>query len=244
MGRPEKGPPHSYPQLWVLRFFLIFKNAQSNSVSKLVVARNVSPHGRIKRASGFLRNVKFDDERHKVFPFCVSFDGSEFNPINTSSVSEPDTWSTDAKLKLKVGVVSATVKQHTEGRLQDSQSMLDRCVAQAPWMCIQFHWRHGCPAFVLACLAIKRMVFRKSLAAGRSRTQTTDHKCRGLKCSHRERRIEIVGHHMTCVTLVVTTWSCMLLQSSELNDKCRPRGASGALHQRAGNVRRCHGVPW
>ena len=36
--------------------------------------------------------------------------------------------STDAKLKLKVGVVSVTVKQHTEGRLQDRQSMLDRCV--------------------------------------------------------------------------------------------------------------------
>ena len=33
---------------------------------------------------------------------------------------EPDNWSIDAKLKMK-----ATVEQHTDGRLQDSQSMLD-----------------------------------------------------------------------------------------------------------------------
>ena len=41
------------------------------------------------------------------------------------SADEPDNWSIDAKLKLKVGVVSVTVKQHTEDRLQDSQSLLD-----------------------------------------------------------------------------------------------------------------------
>ena len=58
--------------------------------------------------------------------FCVSFDGSEFSTINTSSISVSSVahsftlmnvkvdWSTDAKLKLKVGVVSVTVKQHTE----------------------------------------------------------------------------------------------------------------------------------
>ena len=69
--------------------------------------------------------------------FFVSFDGIE--PINTSSVAvipmdpslsfesddELDNRSIDAKLKLKVGVVSVTVKQHTEDRLQDSRSMLD-----------------------------------------------------------------------------------------------------------------------
>ena len=38
---------------------------------------------------------------------------------------EPDNSSTKAKLKLKVDVVSVTVEQHTEGRLQDSQSLLD-----------------------------------------------------------------------------------------------------------------------
>ena len=36
-----------------------------------------------------------------------------------------DNWSTGSKSKLKVGVVSVTVRRHTEGRLQDSQSMLD-----------------------------------------------------------------------------------------------------------------------
>ena len=58
---------------------------------------------------------------------CVSFDGSEFNPINISSDNEipffdpsfslmndtPNNWSGDAKLKLKFGVVSVTVEQHT-----------------------------------------------------------------------------------------------------------------------------------
>ena len=71
--------------------------------------------------------------------FRVSFDGSEFDPIKLQaslifpvdpslsfeSDDEPDNWSTDAKSKLKVGVVSVTVNQHTEGRLQHSQSMLD-----------------------------------------------------------------------------------------------------------------------
>ena len=39
-------------------------------------------------------------------------------------------WSTDAMLKLKDGVVMA--EQHQEGRVQDSQSMLDRQCAKAP----------------------------------------------------------------------------------------------------------------
>ena len=69
--------------------------------------------------------------------FKVSFDGIQ--PSNTSasllfpvdpslsfeSADEPDNWSTDVKFKLKIGVVSVTVEQHTEDRLQDSQSMLD-----------------------------------------------------------------------------------------------------------------------
>ena len=83
-----------------LLLFPIPKNVQSNSVLKLVGARNVLPHGRVKRAFAFLQIVKidaFDDERFKLFvcaglfgetiPFCVSVDGSEFNPINTSSIS-------------------------------------------------------------------------------------------------------------------------------------------------------------
>ena len=38
---------------------------------------------------------------------------------------KPDCWGTDAKLKVKVGVVSVTMEQHTEGRLKDSQPMVD-----------------------------------------------------------------------------------------------------------------------
>ena len=72
-------------------------------------------------------------------PFGVGLDGSEFNPIDDSSGSdiftalsfsltsahESGIWCTNVKLKMKVGVVSLTVDQHTEGRLQVSQSMLD-----------------------------------------------------------------------------------------------------------------------
>ena len=69
--------------------------------------------------------------------FYVSIDGIEPSTLQGSliftvdpllsfeSADEPDNWSTDAKLKLKVGVVSVTAKQHQEDRLQDSQSMLD-----------------------------------------------------------------------------------------------------------------------
>ena len=37
---------------------------------------------------------------------------------------EPDDWDPDAKLKLKVGDVTITVKQHTEGRQADSNSWI------------------------------------------------------------------------------------------------------------------------
>ena len=64
-------------------------------------------------------------------PSGVSFDGSEFKSIDASSDSdifsappvsltsddEPGDWGTDAKLKMKGGVVSVTVEQHTECRL-------------------------------------------------------------------------------------------------------------------------------
>ena len=72
----------------------------------------------------------------KLF-FYVSFDGIEPSTLQASllfpvdpshsseSAEELDNWNIDAKLKLKVGVVSVTVKQHSEDRLQDSQSMLD-----------------------------------------------------------------------------------------------------------------------
>ena len=62
------------------------------------------------------------------------FGASEFKPIAVSSssdmfaapsfslnamisVDEPGVWGPDAKLRMKVGVLSVTVKQHTEDRL-------------------------------------------------------------------------------------------------------------------------------
>merc|ERR1712136_152532 len=44
------------------------------------------------------------------------------------SDDEPGVWGPDAKLMLKVGALLVTVKQHTEGRLVDSRSMLDLSV--------------------------------------------------------------------------------------------------------------------
>ena len=82
----------------------------------------------IKRAFGLLQIVKMTrsmmhDSRclvRKQFP-CFSFDGSEFNntssitviPVAHSSTLLHDTfsWSTDAKSKLKFGVVFVTVEQ-------------------------------------------------------------------------------------------------------------------------------------
>ena len=71
--------------------------------------------------------------------------GSDFIPIDTSSGSEvfvgrsfsttgmindeePRVRGPDAKLQRKVGSVSVTVKQHTEGRLADSRSMMNLSV--------------------------------------------------------------------------------------------------------------------
>ena len=69
----------------------------------------------------------------------MSFDGSEFKPTDDSSGSdiftalsfslisadESGIWCATAKLKMIVGLVSVTVDQHTESRLQVSQSMLN-----------------------------------------------------------------------------------------------------------------------
>ena len=73
------------------------------------------------------------------------FNGSDFIPIDTSSGSEvfvgrsfslsgmisdeePGVWDPDAKMQMKVGSVSVTLKQHTKGRLVDSRSMMDLSV--------------------------------------------------------------------------------------------------------------------
>ena len=104
----------------------ISNSVQFNSVPKLVVARNVSLHW--NPACSERDNDAFGDER---------FDGIEPSTLQASllfpvdpslsleSADEPDNWSADAKLKLKVGVMSVTVKQHTEDWLQGSQSIID-----------------------------------------------------------------------------------------------------------------------
>ena len=127
-------------------------NVQPNSVPKFVVRRNFFPCGSVKCASASVQKVQMTRSMmngHEIWVragpldgaslFCVSFDGSEFSSIDASSGfailvalsfslisdDEPGVWSTDAKLKMKVGIVSVTAKQHTESRLQDSQSSLD-----------------------------------------------------------------------------------------------------------------------
>ena len=49
--------------------------------------------------------------------------------FSLASADELGAWCTTAKLKMKVGVVSVTVEQHTEGRLQVSQSMFNLEIA-------------------------------------------------------------------------------------------------------------------
>ena len=81
-------------------FFPIPTTVRSTTVPKLSVARNVRLAWG-KRAIGVLQNVtttRAMTDGHEMFvragpfnetiPFCLSFDGSEFNPINTSSVSD------------------------------------------------------------------------------------------------------------------------------------------------------------
>ena len=43
--------------------------------------------------------------------------------FSLTSAGQPSIWCTTAKSKMKVGVASVTVEQHTEGRLQVSQSI-------------------------------------------------------------------------------------------------------------------------
>ena len=74
-----------------------------------------------------LQNVKSQAFFNGTIPFCDSFNGGEFNPINTSSVSvipvahsftllhDTFDWNTDVKLKLKVGVVFVTMEQQVLG---------------------------------------------------------------------------------------------------------------------------------
>lgn len=139
-------------------FVQIPKDVAPTNSPKLIVTGNVLPYVGGKCAPAFLQNVKIAGsqmENHEVLvragpldgatPFGVSVDGGAFKPIDASGSSEffvgqafsltgmisddePGVWGPDAKLKMKVGDVSITVKQHTEGRLADSRSMLDLSV--------------------------------------------------------------------------------------------------------------------
>ena len=53
------------------------------------------------------------------------FVGCSFSLSGLVSDEEPRVWGLDAKMPMKVGSVSVTVKQYTEGRLADSRSMMN-----------------------------------------------------------------------------------------------------------------------
>ena len=50
----------------------------------------------------------------------VSNEEQSNDPQSSQQHDEPDDWDPDVKLKLKVGDVTVTVKQHTEGRQADN----------------------------------------------------------------------------------------------------------------------------
>ena len=103
------------------------KNVRLNSVPKLVVKGNVLLRGRVNCAVGFHQNVKMTRSMvmngDEVLVRAGPLDGT--SPALTAASSVPGDWGIAAMLKMKVGVLSVTVEQHTEGRLQESQSMLD-----------------------------------------------------------------------------------------------------------------------
>ena len=178
-------------------------------------------------------------------PFCVSFDGTEFPSTFLASLmftvdpslpfngaDEPDNWSTDAKLKLKVGVVSVTVKQHQDDRLQDSQSMLDLQMVKCN--VVSAHSRDD----ALECFSVKD-AFRQDCHSVGFGNETS-------MSPRSESQIGLSFFTLTLTTLV----SCCTETSLHpiWNDKRSPAHlngrASGALHHRAGDVRGRHGVPW
>jgi len=78
-------------------------------------------------------------------PFAVSVNGSAFKQIDTSNgtefvarpaftmwgeirADEPEKWGPDAKFMLTLGTLTVEVTQHTEGRWEESKSMLDLSV--------------------------------------------------------------------------------------------------------------------
>ena len=57
-----------------------------------------------------------------VTDVCNAVQSNDTQP--SQQHDEPDDWDPDAKLKLKVGDVTVTVKQHTEGRQADNSSWI------------------------------------------------------------------------------------------------------------------------
>jgi len=135
-------------------FLQVPKNVEPNSVPKLLVTGNVQPYHAEKCAPAYLQTVKVTGsliDHHEVMvragsletsvPFGISLNGSAFIPIGSSGSSsfssqsfslhgkisedEPGVWGPDAKLVIEVGAIMLTVTQHTEGRFDDSRSMLD-----------------------------------------------------------------------------------------------------------------------
>ena len=210
-----------------------------NPVLKLVVTRNVPLTEESRPLVLFLQNVERPELSNETLPFCVSFDRSEFKPINTSSISfipvvrsstllhDTFDWSTDAKSKVKFGVVSVTMEHQV------------CCVSSSDRS-------HATGDIDVWLLAIKRMVFRKSLVVGRflcwipRALQQHRHRLqtgRGLRSTSDVSRL-LSRRGLACCCAETKP------QSFKLNNKRSPRGASGTWHQRAGKVRRCHGVPW
>ena len=136
-----------------LSFVKILKDVQPNSVPKLFVTGNVTPRGTVTCAYGFLQNVKMTCAMMMNGDVVFARDGplDGVPCVSALEAASPvrltlqatliffaapsflltrddglDNWSIDAKLKLKVGVVSVTVEQNTEGRPHDNQSMFDR----------------------------------------------------------------------------------------------------------------------
>jgi len=121
-------------------------------------------------------------------PFAVSVNGSSFKEITDARGTEfasnsafslhgeiinedAEEWGPDAKVLLKVGDGEIEVKQHTEGRGEDSRSMLDLSVAGLDgltetvggWLGVDGAMDAGSPPD--RCLSLRSVVPRVSRAA-------------------------------------------------------------------------------
>jgi hypothetical protein len=128
-------------------------------MADLVVRGNVKAYEKEECAPAFLNDVEVTGawlQGATIFlragslesstPFAVSVNGSSFKEITDVRGTEfapngafslrgeitdehPDEWGPDARVLLKMGEAELEVKQHTEGRGEDSRAMLDFSVA-------------------------------------------------------------------------------------------------------------------